>query len=56
MLITNFASEFVIEGSGELPEFQDRNFDQILSRNGINENIVGKAVDRSKTVQRYALT
>ena len=48
MLNKYFACVFEIEGSSVLPEFQDRNFDHILSHIDINEYLVGKASYRLK--------
>ena len=48
MLNKCFASVFEIEGSGDLPEFRDRNFDQILSHIDISENLGGIAIERLK--------
>ena len=48
VLNTYFASVFVIEDQGALPEFDDINFDEILSYTDITENLVAKTIDRLK--------
>ena len=46
VLNTNFASVFVIEDQRDLPEFDDRNFDEFLSYTEITDNLVAKTIDR----------
>ena len=48
VLNTYFASVFVIEDQGALPEFDDRNFDEILSYTEITDNLVAKTIDMLK--------
>lgn len=48
VLNTIFASVFVIEDQGALPEFDDRNFDEVLSYIEITENLASKTIDRLK--------
>ena len=43
-----FATVFEKEGPEELPEFQDRTFHESLNTVTINENLVGKAIDKLK--------
>ena len=48
VLNTYFASVFVTKDQGALPEFDDRNFDEILSYTDITDNLVAKPIDRLK--------
>ena len=48
VLNTYFASVFVMEDQGALPEFDDRNYDEILSYTEITDSLVAKTIDRLK--------
>lgn len=50
VLNTYFASVFEIKGQGALPEFQNRDFDELLTYVEITENLAAKAIDRVKAI------